>query len=201
MVKLFLNFVLFIFLYVDFSFAKTIVFLGDSLTEGYGIEKENAYPSIIAKKLDELFKGEHKIINSSISGSTSASAKQRLVFLLKSKPDILVLALGANDGLRGVDINATYKNLEETIKLANKNQLKVLLCGVRVPPNYGKNYSDQFEKLFVQLKEKHEIFFVPRILEGVAGRVDLNQEDGIHPNEKGHQIMAETIWSELRKML
>ena len=201
MVKLFLNFVLFIFLYVDFSFAKTIVFLGDSLTEGYGIEKENAYPSIIAKKLDELFKGEHKIINSSISGSTSASAKQRLVFLLKSKPDILVLALGANDGLRGVDINATYKNLEETIKLANKNQLKVLLCGVRVPPNYGKNYSDQFEKLFVQLKEKHEIFFVPRILEGVAGRVDLNQEDGIHPNEKGHQIMAETIWGELRKML
>lgn len=183
------------------SFGKTIVFLGDSLTAGYGVEREEAYPKIIEKKLKEKKVDNLKILNGSISGSTSASAHKRLRFYLRSKPDILVLALGANDGLRGVKTETTYANLKKAILLAKENNIRVLLCGVRVPPNYGEEYSKNFQGIFVKLQREFSLPFVPRILEGVAGRADLNQSDGIHPNEQGQKIMADTVLKKLEELL
>ena len=181
--------------------AKTILFLGDSLTEGYGVSRENAYPKIIEKKLIEDKSEELKILNGSISGSTSASAFKRLRFFLKAKPDILILALGANDGLRGVNTQTTYQNLKKVIELAIENKIKVLLCGVRVPPNYGANYEKKFVAIFTRLQKEFNLPFVPRILEGVAGVPELNQADGIHPNEKGHEVLAETVYEKLKDLL
>ena len=201
MLKMSVQFLLVFCLVSEFAYAKTILFLGDSLTEGYGVSRENAYPKIIEKKLlDEKLEGL-KVLNGSISGSTSASAFKRLRFFLKAKPDILVLALGANDGLRGVKTETTYENLKKVIQLATDNKIKVLLCGVRVPPNYGEDYAKKFVAIFTKLQKDFNLTFVPRILEGVAGRADLNQADGIHPNEKGHEIMAHTVYLKLKDLL
>ncbi len=182
--------------------AKTILFLGDSLTEGYGVARDKAYPKIIEQKLRQDGKVTGlKLLNGSISGSTSASAYKRLRFFLKAKPDILVLALGANDGLRGIKTEVTYEHLKKTIKLALEHKIKVLLCGVRVPPNYGKEYHEKFVSIFTRLQKEFNLPFVPRILEGVAGVPELNQADGIHPNEKGHEVLARTVHAKLKEIL
>lgn len=196
-------FVLFLFISVTTNVnAKTILFLGDSLTEGYGVAREKAYPKIIEQKLIEEGKvNDLKLLNGSISGSTSASAYKRLRFFLKAKPDILVLALGANDGLRGIKTEVTYEHLKKTIKLALEHKIKILLCGVRVPPNYGKEYHEKFVSIFTRLQKEFNLPFVPRILEGVAGVPELNQADGIHPNEKGHEILARTVHAKLKEIL
>ena len=179
----------------------TILFLGDSLTEGYGVARENAYPKIIERRLKADKVKSLKILNGSISGSTSASALKRLRFFIKAKPDILILALGANDGLRGVKTDTTYKNLKKVIELAKENKIKVLLCGVRVPPNYGKDFEKEFVGIYTRLQKEFNLAFVPRILEGVAGVPELNQADGIHPNEKGHEILAQTVYEKLKELL
>ena len=153
MLKMSVQFLLIFCLVTEYAYTKTILFLGDSLTEGYGVSRENAYPKIIEKKLlDEKVEGL-KVLNGSISGSTSASAFKRLRFFLKAKPDILVLALGANDGLRGVKTETTYENLKKVIQLANDNKIKVLLCGVRVPPNYGEEYAKKFVAILPSFKK------------------------------------------------
>lgn len=171
-----------------------IVTLGDSLTEGYGIEKDQAYPALVEKKL--LKKGYPvKIYNAGISGSTTASAPSRLKWLLKSKPQIVFLALGANDGLRGISIETTKQNLKNTIQLAKEANVKVWLAGMKLPPNYGEAYTSKFEKMFQEIAKEENIPLLPFLLEGVAGQVTLNQPDGIHPNEKGHQMMADVIFS------
>lgn len=175
-----------------------VVFLGDSLTDGYGLPKEKAYPQLIQKKLGPT---EVDVVNASISGSTSASAEGRLKWLLKQKPQILVLALGANDGLRGVTVEATEKNLSKTIELAQKNKIHVLLAGMTLPLNYGKSYIHQFEKIFSHLAKKHHIPLIPFLLKGVGGMRELNQEDGIHPNEAGQEKVAENVLPELVKVL
>jgi len=190
-----------LFLFSHLSLAKTILFLGDSLTEGYGVERAAAYPKIIERRLIKEKISPLKILNGSISGSTSASAFKRLKFFLKAKPDILVLALGANDGLRGVDTETTYSNLKKTIELAKKNNIIVLLCGVRVPPNYGQEFNKRFIKVFSRLQQEFNLPFVEKILEGVAGNPKLNQDDGIHPNTEGHKILAETVYKKLRELL
>lgn len=194
-------FFIFLIFYTKSIWAITIVFLGDSLSEGYGVDRESAYPKIIENKLIKDKVESLKIINGSISGSTSASAYKRLGFFLKLKPDILVLALGANDGLRGVDTEVTYENLKKTIQLALENKIKVLLCGVRVPPNYGPDYHKRFVEIFERLHLEFKLPFVPRILEGVAGDPKLNQNDGIHPNAEGHKILAETVYQKLKELL
>ena len=182
------------------AFATKILFVGDSLTEGYGIEKEKAYPSIIGQLWEKKFNQKPEILNAGISGSTSASAVSRLRWFMKKDPDIVVLALGANDILRGVKPAATEKNLEKAITFVLSKKKKVVLCGVRVPPNYGKGYGKEFEKVFKGLSSKFKVHFVPQLLEGVGGEVEMNQEDGIHPNEKGHFVMATNVFKTLEKL-
>ena len=172
---------------------KKVVILGDSLTEGFGVEKSESFPSRLQLLLEEK-KLKVKIVNAGSSGSTSASALSRLKWLLKSKPQILVLALGGNDGLRGIKTKATEKNLQKTIDLAHANKLKVVLSGMRIPRNYGKDYETKFTQAFSKLAKKNkEVIFQPFLLKGVGGEKSLNLPDGIHPNPKGHKKIAENL--------
>ena len=174
------------------AFAQTILFLGDSLTEGYRLPKENAYPALVEKELKASKKGV-KVINGGSSGATSASGLKRLDWYLKAKPDILVLALGANDGLRGLKVSDTEKNLASTIEKAQGRGIKVIMAGMKMPTNYGEPYRTDFEEMFPKLAKKYKLKIIPFILEGVGGKPELNLPDGIHPNSKGHEIMAETV--------
>jgi acyl-CoA thioesterase-1 len=177
-----------------------IVALGDSLTEGYGIEKEKAYPTLVEKKLNAAGFNV-KVINAGISGSTTASAPSRLKWLLQSSPQILFLALGANDGLRGVDVNTTKKNLLDTIHLAKEHHIKVWLAGMKMPPNYGKKYTADFEKMFADVAKEEKVPFLPFLLEGVAAVPGLSQNDGVHPNVAGHEKLAELVFQFMKKNL
>ncbi|MBU0972305.1 MAG: arylesterase, partial [Proteobacteria bacterium] len=135
-----------------------------------------------------------KIINGSISGSTTAGALSRLKWFLRAKPKILVLALGANDGLRGLSTEEMAQNLDKTIVLAKKNHIRVVLAGMKIPPNYGPEYSNEFARVFEALAEKYHLSFIPFLLKDVAGIASLNQADGIHPNQEGHKIIAATVF-------
>ena len=178
----------------------TILFIGDSLTEGYGVDKKNSYPALIEKQL--LSEGKKvKVMNGSVSGSTTSSGKKRLRWFLKGKPKFLILALGANDGLRGIKLDVSKKNLDEIIALANKNKIHVLLAGMMLPPNYGPDYTKKFKSMYSTLAKKHKLTLIPFLLEGVASIKELNQADGIHPNEKGHVIMKDTVLKYLRPLL
>lgn len=178
-----------------------IVFIGDSLTAGYGIEKDKAYPQIVENKLKAKGK-DVKVLNGGVSGSTTAGGKSRLNwFLKKSTPKVMILALGANDGLRGLKLAQSEKNLEEIIEMAKEKNIKILLGGMRLPPNYGKEYVKQFRSMYKKLKEKHELNMIPFMLKDVGGRTELNIEDGIHPNEKGHEVIADTVIKYLEPLL
>lgn len=182
------------------TYAQTkIVFLGDSLTEGYGLSKEQAFPHLIQEKLNEIKPNGFKIINGGVSGSTTASGMSRLKWFLKAKPDIVVLALGANDGLRGIKVDESEKNLEQTIQLAQENNLKIILCEMHLPINYGKEYRKKFNDMFKRIKEKYKIGFIPFLLEGVGGVKEMNLEDGIHPNVEGHKKVAENVMKYLKE--
>lgn len=170
-----------------------VLFLGDSLTEGYGVPKSKSYPVLVKKFLKEERKLEVEILNGSISGSTTASAASRLKWFLKAKPSVVFLALGANDGLRGIKVEESQKNLDKAITLAKEAGVKVVLAGMMVPPNYGPDYGKKFKAMYPSLAKKHNVSLIPFILEGVAGEKEFNQEDGIHPNEKGHEKMAKMI--------
>ena len=177
-----------------------IIMLGDSLTAGYGVMESQAYPSLVEQQLTkDGF--SIKIINASISGSTTASGLSRLKWQLKSQPTHLFLALGANDGLRGIKIEEITKNLEKTILEAKKNGIKVILTGMKIPPNYGQKHSKEFESVFLKLSKKHNVPLLPFLLEGVGGEKQLNQADGIHPNSEGHKIMAKNVIQFLKKHL
>lgn len=180
---------------------KTILFLGDSLTEGYGVPKKKSYPVLTQKELKEKYGTSVKILNGSISGSTTASASSRLKWFLKAKPDILFLALGANDGLRGVKVEESKKNLGKVIAMAKEKGLKVIIAGMMVPPNYGPDYGKKFKAMYPALAKEHNITLLPFILEGVAGEKKYNQEDGIHPNESGHEKMASLVAKFLHPLL
>ena len=179
----------------------TIVFLGDSLTEGFGLDKNEAFPHLFAQALKERGYQNIKVINAGISGSTSASAVSRLKWYLRIKPTILILALGANDGLRGVNPQAMKKNLETTIQMAQEQQIQVVLAGMKVPPNYGIKYAEDFESVFPDLAQKYKIPLIPFLLEGVAAQPELNLPDGIHPNQKGHQIITKLMLEYLLPLL
>ncbi|MDA8136638.1 MAG: arylesterase [Desulfobacteraceae bacterium] len=167
-----------------------ILFLGDSLTAGLGVEPQEAYPSLIQNMLKEKQMHHITVTNGSISGSTTAGAVSRLKWFLRAKPDILVLALGANDGLRGLPLDEMDKNLDSTIVLAKENRIRVILAGMEIPPNYGPEYTKAFREVFPSLARRHQIEFIPFLLENVAGDPSLNQADGIHPNAQGHRIIA-----------
>lgn len=180
-----------------------IVFVGDSLTEGYGVPKEAAFPALVEAELRAKgYKGV-EIINAGVSGSTTASGLSRLKWHLKGqpKPSILVLALGANDGLRGLSVTAAKKNLADVLELAKQNNMQILLAGMQVPPNYGKDYAANFKAMFPELAKQYGAVLIPFLLEGVAARPDLNIADGIHPNENGQKILAKTVLEYLEPLL
>ena len=189
------------FLFYSTLSAQTVVLaLGDSLTEGFGVLKEEAFPHLMEKELRE--KGHNiKIINAGISGSTSASAPNRLRWYIRLKPDILILALGGNDGLRGLSVDHMKKNLSKTIELAQSNNMTVLLAGMQIPLNYGTKYSSDFKNTFPELAKKYQISLIPFILKGVAAQSHLNQADAIHPNPEGHKVLAQTVIKYLEPML
>ncbi len=185
-------------LYFEIAQAKEIVFLGDSLTEGYGVAQEAAFPELIQKKIlaDKL---DWKVISSGSSGSTSASTLSRLKWVTKNKPEYVLILMGSNDGLRGLKVEDTEQNLAAALKWANENKVKIILGQLYVPPNYGKDYFKKFSDVFPRLAKKYDVKLAPFLLDKVAGVSGLNQADGIHPNEKGHAIVAETIYRYLKK--
>jgi acyl-CoA thioesterase-1 len=180
---------------------KTILILGDSLTEGFGVAKDAAFPAVLEKLLNEREPGEFKVINGGIGGSTSASALPRLRWSLRAQPEIVVLALGANDGLRGLDLKVTEENLRQAIAFARQKKVKVVLAGMKLPPNYGEKYARQFEQLYRKLAQEFQLPLIPFLLEGVGGKPDKNLPDGIHPNEEGHKIIARTVKDFIMKQL
>ncbi|QDK36428.1 arylesterase [Bdellovibrio sp. NC01] len=183
---------------LSFANPKKLVVLGDSLSEGYGVAKEAAYPAVLEKKLHEAGKKEWTVINAGVSGSTTASAISRMKWIFKSKPDVVLLALGANDGLRGLKVEESEKHLGEAIEYAQSQKVRVILGGLYMPPNYGKDYSDKFKKMYESLAKKYKVTFIPFILDKVAGNPKYNLADGIHPNEEGHKIVAENIFAVLK---
>ena len=178
-----------------------VVCLGDSLTEGYGVAAAEAYPARVERRLRAEGRSDVRLVNAGISGSTSASGLARLRWQLRASPRILLLALGANDGLRGFDLQVTRRNLSDVIQLARAQGLTVLLAGMQLPPNYGPEYTRAFERMYPSLAEEHSVPLIPFLLEGVAGDPALNLPDGIHPNPEGHAIVAETVYRHLLPLL
>jgi acyl-CoA thioesterase-1 len=177
-----------------------ILALGDSLTEGYGVEKDEAYPFLLEQALRD--RGHDvEVVNAGISGSTSASALGRLKWYLRAKPDILILALGANDGLRGLSVAKMQQNLEQTIDLAQSRGMKVLLAGMQMPLNYGPEYTASFREAFPEVAERRQVALIPFLLEGVGGIPEMNIADGIHPNPQGHQVITQTVLQHLEPLL
>ncbi len=182
---------------------KTILFFGNSLTAGYGLDNpSDGFPALIQGKIDSL-KKPYKVINAGLSGETSSGGNSRVEWLLKQKIDIFVLELGANDGLRGIPVTETERNLQAIIDQVKTKypQAKILLLGMQVPPNMGKSYTTQFREVFGRLAQKNNASFVPFLLEGVGGVRELNQGDGIHPTAEGQKILAANVWKVLEGML
>ena len=184
------------------SSSTVILILGDSLTEGYGVDKLSAFPALVENSLKQKYPScSVKIINGGISGSTSASALGRLKGHFKQmpkKPDVVLLALGANDGLRVLPVEDMKQNLQTAIDWLMNNKTQVILAGMRIPPNYGFKYSRSFEQAFIGLAKKNKITFIPFLLKGVAMQPKLNLPDGIHPNEQGHKAIARTVFPYLK---
>lgn len=179
----------------------TILFLGDSLTEGLGLDERENFPSLVARRFEVEGRTDVEVVNAGVSGSTSASGLSRLQWFARSEPDLLVLALGANDGLRGLDVNEMKKNLAATIEFAQANGIAVALTGMLVPPNMGPDYTSAFADVFPDLAMQYDLPLLPFLLEGVAAVPELNQADGIHPNVEGAKIVAETVYEFLLPLL
>jgi acyl-CoA thioesterase I len=184
------------------AFGGTILFLGDSLTAGLGVGEEQAYPALIEKKIREK-NLPFEVINAGISGDTTAGGLARLDWVLQKKIDVLVLALGANDGLRGLPMTQTKANLQAIIdRVEAKNpQAKIVIAGMQIPPNMGGDYTAKFRQVFVELARENHAALIPFLLEGVGGHEDLNQADQIHPTAAGHQVVAENVWRVLEPLL
>lgn len=176
-----------------------VLFFGTSLTAGLGLDTAEAYPALIQKKMDSLGM-DYSVVNAGLSGETTASGLNRLDWVFKQNVDILVIELGANDGLRGVSLEETRSNLEEIIKIAREKnpEVKIILAGMQIPPNMGEEYTSEFRSLFPELSKEYDLELIPFLLEGVAGDPKLNQQDGIHPTAEGQQILANNVWEVLK---
>ncbi|WP_287439177.1 arylesterase [Reinekea sp.] len=175
---------------VSFTQAATLMVHGDSLSAGYGILPEESWVSLVGQALGD----EYRVINTSISGETSKGGLDRLPALLdKFQPDILMVELGANDGLRGYPIDQMYDNLQKMITLAQDRGIEVILLGIRLPPNFGKRYTEPFFNSFAELAQIHDLLYLPFILDNVAQYPDLMQADGLHPTKAGQPIIVESV--------
>jgi acyl-CoA thioesterase-1 len=176
------------------------VFLGDSLTAGYGLEREQSVPSLIQAHL--VRDGyAYEVVNAGVSGDTSAGGLSRLDWSLDGPVRVLVIELGANDGLRGLPVTAMKRNLAEIITRAQQRGIGVVLTGMEAPPNYGPAYTSEFRNAYRDLAREHQVVFVPFYLQGVAGIPSLNIADGIHPNPEGARIVERTLWRALEPLL
>ncbi len=180
--------------------APRIVFLGDSLTAGLGLQSAQSYPSLVANRLKA--KGlDYEVVNAGVSGDTSAGGVRRLDWSLEGDVKVLVVALGANDGLRGLSTSELRKNLAAVLERAKAANVPVLLAGMEAPPNNGPEYTRDFRNVYVELAREYQVRFIPFLLQGVAGDASLNQADGIHPNVRGAEIVADLVFKELEPML
>lgn len=181
---------------------KTIVFFGNSITAGYGLDLSEAFPARIQERLDSM-NMPYKVVNAGVSGETSSGGRSRIDWILKQEVDIFVLELGGNDGLRGIPITETKKNLQTIIdKVKGKYpDAKIIITGMQIPPNMGKKYTTEFRSMYPDLAKQNNISIVPFILEGVGGNAELNLSDGIHPTAEGHRILANNVWNVLKGLL
>lgn len=181
---------------------KRIIFFGDSITAGYGLSMEQAFPALIQEKLDSSAL-DYRVINAGLSGETSAGGLSRIDWILKAKPDIFVLELGGNDGLRGLSLDETEKNLTTMIKkVRDRNpEVTIIVAGMQIPPNLGQEYTERFKTLFADVAKANQTHLIPFLLVNVGGEPDLNLPDGIHPNVTGHKIVAETVWQSIKPFL
>lgn len=179
-----------------------IIFIGDSLTAGYGLAEEEAYPALI-EKLASATNTPIESRNAGVSGDTSAGALRRLNWLLKDKYDVVFIAIGANDGLRGLSLDELEKNLRQIVQQVRKAlpQSKIMLAGIKLPLNFGPQYTNDFENIFIRVAKTEKIAFLPFLLEGVAGNPALNLPDRLHPNAEGQKKMAAHIWAAIFSLL
>lgn len=179
-----------------------VLFLGTSLTAGYGLDVEQAYPALVQEKIDRAGLG-FRVVNAGVSGETSAGGLRRIDWLLREPVAVLVLELGANDGLRGLDPDAMRQNLREIIartKRANP-EVRIVIAGMEAPPNMGQRYTEAFRSVFPELAREQRAALIPFLLDGVAGRRRYNQVDGIHPTAEGHEKIADNVWDVLERVL
>jgi acyl-CoA thioesterase-1 len=182
------------------SARPAIVFLGDSLTAGLGLDSSASFPSLIAARLEER-QMDVEVVNAGVSGDTSAGGLRRLDWALEGNPRVLLLALGANDGLRGLPTAELRKNLAAIIEASQAKGVAVILAGMEAPPNNGPEYAARFRAVYRDLAETYEVPLIPFLLEGVAGQPALNQADGIHPNADGARRVADIVWQALEPVL
>lgn len=179
-----------------------ILFFGNSLTAGYGLDEEDAFPALVQDKIDSVGL-EYTVINGGLSGETTASGLNRLDWFLEEGPAVFVLELGGNDGLRGISVSETRKNLKAIIQKVKQSypDTEIVLAGMQIPPNMGQEYTEQFKGMYETIAAEESVHLIPFLLEGVAGDPELNLPDGIHPTEEGHEIVAETVWENIFPLL
>lgn len=179
-----------------------ILFFGDSITAGNGVDKDEAFPALIQEKVDSLG-WSFDIQNGGLSGETSAGGLRRIDWMLSQPVDVFVLELGGNDGLRGIDVSSTKSNLQKIIEKVRQKypQARIILAGMQVPPNLGQEYTSKFKQMYTELAESNNIPLIPFILEGAALNPELMQNDDIHPNAKGHKVVADNVWEVLKPVL
>ena len=184
------------------SARKTILFYGNSITAGSGLDPAQAFPALIGKRLDSL-KMDYKVVNAGLSGETTAGGLSRINWVLRQPVDVFVLELGGNDGLRGLPLADTRKNLQAIIATVRTKypNCKIVLAGMQVPPNLGTEYTREFKGIYKALADKNNLPLIPFLLERVGGIPRLNQSDGIHPTAEGNRIIAETVWQTLKEVL
>ncbi len=177
-----------------------IVAFGDSLTAGLGVQTDESYPAQLQRRLDALGYA-YRVINAGVSGDTTAGGLRRVSWILNNKPHLVILELGANDGLRGLSIDQTTHNLREIIQRLREAGVRILLAGMKLPPNYGHDYITQFEAIYPSLAKEYHLPLIPFFLEGVGGSRSLNQADGIHPTQKGYELVVEQVLKALSPLL
>ncbi|MDZ7773778.1 MAG: arylesterase [Balneolaceae bacterium] len=179
-----------------------ILFFGDSITAGYGVGQEQAFPALVRRRIDSL-DWNFTVVNGGLSGETSAGGLRRIDWVLRQHVDLFVLELGGNDGLRGIDLASTRQNLQQIIDKVGGTypDARIVIAGMQVPPNLGPDYTARFESMYPELARENDAELIPFLMEGVGGFEEYMQNDGIHPNARGHERMAQTVWEAIRPIL